>query len=67
MTKFRKWYHEFRQSDKSESYPPLRHDTEVVMGELHKMANKLIVIRSTLASQEMSISKLLNMKQGKLA
>lgn len=57
-TAFRKWYHGFRSSGHSDSYPPLRHDTEVVMGELHKLANELTIIRSIVVSQDAKILKL---------
>ena len=57
-TAFRKWYHGIRNSGHADSYPPLRHDTEVVMGELHKLANELTIIRSIVVSQDTKILKL---------
>ena len=37
VTWFRKNYHDWREHGSGEKYPPLRHDTEVIMGELHKI------------------------------
>ncbi len=68
MRRYRKWYHDFRSGDK-EKYPPLRHDTEVMMGELHKLMKEVKVIRHTSVAQQTQIkniaSRMKTLKQKK--
>ena len=42
VTRWRKFYYDFREGKGQETqYPPLRHDTEVLMGELYKLKGGL--------------------------
>ena len=65
VTWFRKTYHDWREQGNGEnSYPPLRHDTEVIMGELHKIKH----VVGTLSEQQEKISLImdvLNSTEGK--
>ena len=36
-TRFRRWYHRMRHSENEEKFPPLRHDSEVIIKELHRL------------------------------
>jgi hypothetical protein len=48
VTTFRKGYHDWRELQSNDAYPPLRHDTEVVMGEIHKLHREVDAFKKML-------------------
>lgn len=50
-TAFRRWYHVLRQ-DRHDEYPPLRHDTEVLMDRIDAVMAELSTIRKMTAATE---------------
>ena len=48
VTRFRKGYHDWRELQSNDAYPPLRHDTEVVMGEIHKLHREVDAFKKLL-------------------